>query len=261
MEEVCRVEDRPAHSEQGIHRGLVVTGNFPNFSRDRSDLLLLSGVSAHRTGSTKGPKMNPTRITRSTIALATAGLVFGAVMFGTGVSAASAAPQGPGRSGDAHAEHGHPNPDAVRGHDEEGKHGKGHESHGNGHGYGHGDHDGHDEVVIIETPAVETPAGETPTTETPGRETPAQETPAQETPAQQNPAQETPAVEAPTVGTPIVDQPAAKVSIVDANPVAQVLSVEVDAVDSGTAPFSVAANSSSDARSGGSAAGVKLHHR
>ena len=189
--------------------------------------------------------MNPTRTARSTIALATAGLVFGAVMFGTGVSAASAAPQGPGRSGEAHAEHGHPNPDAVRGHDEEGKRGTGHESHGNGHGYGHGDHDGGDEVVVIETPAVETPAGQTPSTETPTQETPAPETPAPESPTQETPAPES---------------PAAQESNVDANPAAQVLSVEVDEVDSGAAPFSVAAVAPSEARSGGSAAGVILRH-
>ena len=72
-------------------------------------------------------------------------------------SGASAASNGPGRSGEAHAENGHPNPDAVRGHDEEGKRGKGHESHGNGHGYGHGDHHGGEEFVIIDEPAADQP--------------------------------------------------------------------------------------------------------
>ena len=80
-----------------------------------------------------------------------------AIVLGAGVSGAAAAPNGPGRSGEAHAEHGHPNPDAVRGHDEEGKRGKGHESHGNGHGYGHGDHHGAEEIVIIDEPKVEQP--------------------------------------------------------------------------------------------------------
>lgn len=88
-----------------------------------------------------------------------------AIVLGAGVSGAAAS-NGPGRSGDAHAEHGHPNPDAVRGHDEEGKRGKGHESHGNGHGYGHGDHGDHVEtpasgergeieIVVIDEPAID----------------------------------------------------------------------------------------------------------
>lgn len=101
--------------------------------------------------------MIATRTARWAIALTTTAIVFGATASG------AAASNGPGRSGDAHAEHGHPNPDAVRGHDEEGKRGKGHESHGNGHGYGHGDHAGHDElVVIIDEPAADQPAIESP---------------------------------------------------------------------------------------------------
>ena len=84
-------------------------------------------------------------------------LLAAAIVLGAGVPGATAAPNGPGRSGDAHAERGHPNPDAVRGHDEEGKRGQGHESHGNGHGYGHGDHHGHDDVVVVDEPAVEQP--------------------------------------------------------------------------------------------------------
>ena len=101
--------------------------------------------------------MIATRTARWAIALTTTAIVFGATASG------AAASNGPGRSGDAHAEHGHPNPDAVRGHDEEGKRGKGHESHGNGHGYGHGDHAGHDDVVvIIDEPAADQPAIESP---------------------------------------------------------------------------------------------------
>ena len=89
--------------------------------------------------------------------LAVSLLTAAAIVLGAGVSGAAAAPNGPGRSGDAHAEHGHPNPEAVRGHDEEGKQGKGHESHGNGHGYGHGDHHGGEEIVIIDEPAADQP--------------------------------------------------------------------------------------------------------
>ena len=80
------------------------------------------------------------KLTRRPARLALALTAATAIVLGAGVSGAAASSDGPGRSGSAHAEHGHPNPDAVRGHDEEGKTGKGHESHGNGHGYGHGDH-------------------------------------------------------------------------------------------------------------------------
>ena len=99
------------------------------------------------------------KITRHTARLGLSVVTAAAIVLGAGVSGASAAsaPHGPGRSGEAHAEHGHPNPDAVRGHDEEGKRGKGHESHGNGHGYGHGDHHGGEEIVIIDEPAADQP--------------------------------------------------------------------------------------------------------
>ena len=94
-----------------------------------------------------------------------------AIVLGAGVSGAAASPNGPGRSGEAHAEHGHPNPEAVRGHDEEGKTGKGHVSHSNGHGYGHGDqhgdhdgdHHGQIDIVIIAEPVVTDAPSPTPT--------------------------------------------------------------------------------------------------
>ena len=111
-----------------------------------------------------------------------------AIVLGAGVSGAAAAPNGPGRSGDAHAEHGHPNPDAVRGHDEEGKRGKGHESHGNGHGYGHGDHHGAEEIVIIDEPKVEQPKVEQPKVE--------------------QPTVDESTIGRPNVNEPVVDQPA-----------------------------------------------------
>lgn len=102
--------------------------------------------------------MIATRTARWAITLTTTAIVLGATASG------AAASNGPGRSGDAHAEHGHPNPDAVRGHDEEGKRGKGHESHGNGHGYGHGEI-----VVIIDEPVVNQPVIERPTVESPNQ--------------------------------------------------------------------------------------------
>lgn len=113
----------------------------------------------------------PTRLGLSLVTLV-------AIVLGASVSGASAASNGPGRSGEAHAENGHPNPDAVRGHDEEGKRGKGHESHGNGHGYGHGDHHGAEDIVIIGEPAVDRPKVDDSTIERPSMNEPAVDQPA-----------------------------------------------------------------------------------
>ena len=85
------------------------------------------------------------KINRRPIHLALALTAASAVVLGVGVSGAAAsngAERSSGRSHEAHEENGHPNPDAVRGHDEDDNpgRGRGHEDHGNGHGYGHGDH-------------------------------------------------------------------------------------------------------------------------
>ncbi|MGA0366359.1 MAG: hypothetical protein ACO3N1_04250 [Ilumatobacteraceae bacterium] len=107
------------------------------------------------------------RPTRMAFSLVTAT----AIVLGAGVSGVAAAPNGPGRSGEAHAEHGHPNPEAVRGHDEEGKTGKGHESHGNGHGYGHGDHDDVN-VPVADEPRNDDPVADEPQVDEPSNDDP-----------------------------------------------------------------------------------------
>jgi len=99
-------------------------------------------VRAQRALTTKGTTV---KINRRPLRLALALTAASAVVLGAGVSGAAAsngAERSSGRSHEAHREHGHPNPDAVRGHDEDDNpgRGRGHEEHGNGHGYGHGDH-------------------------------------------------------------------------------------------------------------------------
>lgn len=85
------------------------------------------------------------KINRRPLRLTLALTAASAVVLGAGVSGAAAsngAERSSDRSQEAHQENGHPNPDAVRGHDEDENPGRGvgHEDHGNGHGYGHGDH-------------------------------------------------------------------------------------------------------------------------
>ena len=85
------------------------------------------------------------KINRRPLRLALALTAASAVVLGAGVSgvaASNGAERSSDRSQEAHQENGHPNPDAVRGHDEDDNPGRGvgHEDHGNGHGYGHGDH-------------------------------------------------------------------------------------------------------------------------
>lgn len=189
-----------------------------------------------------------------------------AIVLGAGVSGAAAS-NGPGRSGDAHAEHGHPNPDAVRGHDEEGKRGKGHESHGNGHGYGHGDHsdqiDGPKpiDVVIIDEPAPNQPVIDEPTPNQPVIDEPTSSQPVQDERANDDSrvAQILPNVEpvvvnelpsttkdvAVAVGSPSSASEAPFVSTAEVRPSALVATVKALIAEIG---------------SGGSAAGAILRH-
>lgn len=97
------------------------------------------------------------KINRHPLRLTLALTAASAIVLGAGVSGASAsngAEKSSEKSHEAHEENGHPNPEAVQGHDEDDNPGRGvgHEDHGNGHGYGHGDvthqsepsDDGHD---------------------------------------------------------------------------------------------------------------------
>ena len=198
------------------------------------------------------------KITRHTARLGLSVVTAAAIVLGAGVSGASAAsaPHGPGRSGEAHAEHGHPNPDAVRGHDEEGKRGKGHESHGNGHGYGHGDHHGGEEIVIIDEPAADQPNVDQPKVDQPNTDQPKVEQPAQDEPnVDQNIADR----DAPRDGNPVAQiQPEVGPSVVNtpvAAPASQAKSLDpvADTDDSfapAIAPVELRSNVGSSVESG-----------